>query len=1063
MKHKAIKLLSILLCAVMLFSLFPLSAYAGYEDGVECEYCGSWRYDEWLCPYGDHCAAGYGCGDDHHCQYCGVCEDACEWCENCLSCVDCAKEYGDHCWECGACGVDEMLCDQCGRCYDCGGECSEGTEHLCLECHLDEDMACPDCGQCFAVDTAVRCIICGSCGACDPDYCEDCGMCLDCAKDNKCHCIECGVCQVDELLCEQCGRCYDCGGECSEGTSHLCLQCHLDEDMACPNCGKCYAVGDDSAQCKVCGACADCVGNYCEDCQMCEDCGIEAGTHCPDCGTCTKEEGCLICHRCFDCGGQCNSGCDDACLQCHLDNDAACPDCFNCFIEGGYEQCPECGRCEECGGGWCDNCGMCLDCAIDNELHCPGCLDCLEDVEAYCDSCHYCSSCADICPDCGEKCSECSVLCTNCGVCEDCTDICPLCGDYCSHCSDTCGDCGACEYCVDICPECGNACSDCSNICDDCGLCEDCCHDVSEAAGCEHGICVMSSEWDSHWEAEHAGQEHTHVYPGSYSTDADEHWKACKVCGEEEDRGAHRDHLTHFAAKEATCSEDGNTEYYVCVCGLWFEDEAATTLISDHDSVVITAKGHKVPEMIEVLDYKAPTCTEPGNRRCYECPDCGKWFFLYANRFFEIEDPEWITLPALGHDWSEWIETKPATTAEEGEETRTCSRCGEKETRSIAKLGVTSYTVTVNEGPNGYAIASASTAEEGAAITITAVPDSGYTVEHITWTTAGDYEYDITDTGSFIMPAGDAVIDVSFKEATMYNVFMAAGANGDAISSATKAAEGDKITITAIPKSGYVVDAILLIPQSGYETDITETSSFTMPACDVTIDVSFKEAVTYTVTFETNGGSAVATQTVEEGKTVTEPADPTKEGFIFDGWYQDATFAAAFDFSTPITADVTIYAKWKEESEPPIEITYTVVSGGNSTWTKGSSETVTITVKRSEADDTCFSHFTGVEIDGTALATGDYEAKAGSTVITIKTSTLDKLGIGEHTVTVNFDDGKAETKMTVAASPGPADPDVPQTGDNSHVGLWIGLMAVSILGLISVVTFGRKRRYAPKH
>ena len=39
----------------ILILLFSFTAFADYEDGVECEYCGGWRYDDWKCDDGDHC------------------------------------------------------------------------------------------------------------------------------------------------------------------------------------------------------------------------------------------------------------------------------------------------------------------------------------------------------------------------------------------------------------------------------------------------------------------------------------------------------------------------------------------------------------------------------------------------------------------------------------------------------------------------------------------------------------------------------------------------------------------------------------------------------------------------------------------------------------------------------------------------------------------------------------------------------------------------------------------------------------------------------------------------
>jgi uncharacterized repeat protein (TIGR02543 family) len=65
------------------------------------------------------------------------------------------------------------------------------------------------------------------------------------------------------------------------------------------------------------------------------------------------------------------------------------------------------------------------------------------------------------------------------------------------------------------------------------------------------------------------------------------------------------------------------------------------------------------------------------------------------------------------------------------------------------------------------------------------------------------------------------------------------------------------------------------------------------------------------VKFDTNGGSLVEAQIILEGGTATEPADPTFDGFTFGGWYtDDTTFLEAYNFATPVTADITLYAKW---------------------------------------------------------------------------------------------------------------------------------------------------------
>ena len=73
----------------------------------------------------------------------------------------------------------------------------------------------------------------------------------------------------------------------------------------------------------------------------------------------------------------------------------------------------------------------------------------------------------------------------------------------------------------------------------------------------------------------------------------------------------------------------------------------------------------------------------------------------------------------------------------------------------------------------------------------------------------------------------------------------------------------------------------------------------------------------YTVTFDSNGGSSVAKQTVASGKTASKPADPTKEGYTFGGWYTDKELTEAYDFGTTVKKSITLYAKWNEEGEEP--------------------------------------------------------------------------------------------------------------------------------------------------
>ncbi|MDR0830279.1 MAG: InlB B-repeat-containing protein [Prevotellaceae bacterium] len=74
---------------------------------------------------------------------------------------------------------------------------------------------------------------------------------------------------------------------------------------------------------------------------------------------------------------------------------------------------------------------------------------------------------------------------------------------------------------------------------------------------------------------------------------------------------------------------------------------------------------------------------------------------------------------------------------------------------------------------------------------------------------------------------------------------------------------------------------------------------------------------TFTVTFDVQGGSAVAPITkVEGGFTITEPAVPTRTGYDFEGWFKEPTFVTEWNFATDVVnADLTLYAKWDEKSD----------------------------------------------------------------------------------------------------------------------------------------------------
>lgn len=84
----------------------------------------------------------------------------------------------------------------------------------------------------------------------------------------------------------------------------------------------------------------------------------------------------------------------------------------------------------------------------------------------------------------------------------------------------------------------------------------------------------------------------------------------------------------------------------------------------------------------------------------------------------------------------------------------------------------------------------------------------------------------------------------------------------------------------------------------------------------------------FTVTFMLNDGTETVydTQTVTSGGTASAPAtNPTRTDYDFGGWYEDSAGTSAFNFSTPITADKTLYAKWTAQATGPVTITVTAL------------------------------------------------------------------------------------------------------------------------------------------
>lgn len=124
-----------------------------------------------------------------------------------------------------------------------------------------------------------------------------------------------------------------------------------------------------------------------------------------------------------------------------------------------------------------------------------------------------------------------------------------------------------------------------------------------------------------------------------------------------------------------------------------------------------------------------------------------------------------------------------------------------------------------------------------------------------------------------------------------------------------KVTEGDMPSHEDASKDGYIFigwDPAL----SPVTADITYTAKFIQKSAD---QVAVK--------FNTNGGSYIDTQVIKKGEKAEQPANPTKEGYTFIGWYTDESYGTAFDFTKSVSADTTVYAKWIQGTKK----TYTIL------------------------------------------------------------------------------------------------------------------------------------------
>lgn len=224
------------------------------------------------------------------------------------------------------------------------------------------------------------------------------------------------------------------------------------------------------------------------------------------------------------------------------------------------------------------------------------------------------------------------------------------------------------------------------------------------------------------------------------------------------------------------------------------------------------------------------------------------------------------------------------------------------------------YTVTFV--PQGGSAVGAQTVTNGSLVTQPAPPTrTGYAFDGWYTASSGGTAWDF---GSNTV-SGDTTLYAQWTAVPQTLTFDSRG--GSVVASQTLAYNTVATAPTDPTRSGYTFNGWYSASSGGVLWNFAVDAL----TSDVTLYAQWT-AVDYTLSFAPQGGSAVADQTVAYGALATEPVDPTRTGYTFDGWFNAASGGSAWDFTTnTMTGDRTLYAQWT-----PVEYAVTFDSQGGS-------------------------------------------------------------------------------------------------------------------------------------
>lgn len=429
---------------------------------------------------------------------------------------------------------------------------------------------------------------------------------------------------------------------------------------------------------------------------------------------------------------------------------------------------------------------------------------------------------------------------------------------------------------------------------------------------------------------------------------------------------------------------------YIPGSGSDYGPKSGQTLITVNEStlptVALTSAGYAYGKPVSGFQLTTPTGVQIGGKQIHDEKDAEVTDGTFGAQAYTL----WVNLECEeGYKLSE----KPAVTLDGKEPLRIEDGFYVFQLDRLVATYCIKYTLdggTMSGAPETYT-------ENSADITLPQPTKAGYRFTGWTGTdlTAPTMEVTIP-TGS----KGDREYTANWEEIQYFTVSYRDGGHGKSTMPADeKVEEGKYATRPTDPtEKGWIF-------KGWYEKDDYIGDAFVFEKTQITHDITLtaRWAQAFTVKFDANGhGAAPADQTVEINGKAAKPTDPTDGDYSFQGWYTTAECSTTFDFSTPITGDTTVYAKWVKK---PI-----VSFNRNGHGTAPASQTVELNGKATKPADPTAEGYVFRGWYTTAACTTEFDF---NTPIAADTTLYAKWN-ETYTVTFNVGDhGTAPTAQTV--------------------------------------------------